>query len=74
MPNNRLTADAPGVVPDPVTGAMTPGKTLTKTYRLEGNTVRRVGYAAGAAWASGSDQEAHPAAEEKKDKKRKGKK
>ncbi len=71
---NVLTADAPAVMPDPVTGAMTPGKTLTKTYRLEGNTVRRVGYAAGAAWASGSDQEAHPAAEEKKDKKRKGKK
>ena len=37
-----LTADAPPVTPDPVTGAMVPSKTMTKTYRLEGNLVRRV--------------------------------
>ncbi len=37
-----LTADAPAVVPDPVTGAVTPSKTMVKTYRLEGNLVRRV--------------------------------
>jgi SH3-like domain-containing protein len=37
-----LAADAPPVVPDPVTGAIVPGKTITKTYRLEGNLVRRV--------------------------------
>ena len=37
-----LAADAPEVVPDPVTGAVAPGKTVTKTYRLEGNLVRRV--------------------------------
>jgi hypothetical protein len=30
------------VVPDPVTGAVVPGKTVLKTYRLEGNLVRRV--------------------------------
>lgn len=37
-----LAQDAPPVVPDPVTGAIVPGKTNTKTYRLEGNLVRRV--------------------------------
>ena len=37
-----LSGDAPPVVPDPVTGAMVPGKTIVKTYRLEGNLVRRV--------------------------------
>ena len=37
-----LAAEAPEVVPDPVTGAVVPGKTVTKTYRLEGNLVRRV--------------------------------
>jgi hypothetical protein len=30
------------VIPDPVTGAIAPGKTILKTYRLEGNLVRRV--------------------------------
>lgn len=39
----RVLADDSGVVtPDPVTGAIVPGKTLLKTYRLEGNLVRRV--------------------------------
>ena len=30
------------VVPDPVTGAIVPDKTILKTYRLEGNLVRRI--------------------------------
>jgi hypothetical protein len=37
-----LSDEAPAVVPDPVTGAIVPGKTILKTYRLEGNLVRRV--------------------------------
>jgi hypothetical protein len=37
-----LADDAGPVVPDPVTGAIVPGKTVLKTYRLEGNLVRRV--------------------------------
>jgi SH3-like domain-containing protein len=37
-----LADDAGPVVPDPITGAITPGKTILKTYRLEGNLVRRV--------------------------------
>lgn len=37
-----LPADAPAVAPDPTTGAITPGRTIEKTYRLEGNLVRRV--------------------------------
>jgi hypothetical protein len=59
-----LAADAPSVVPDPMTGVSTPGRTIAKTYRLVGNIVQRVvppGYH--------DDPEAHPAPEEKKDKK-----
>jgi SH3-like domain-containing protein len=37
-----LAEDAAAVVPDPVSGAIVPGKTVLKTYRLEGNLVRRV--------------------------------
>lgn len=37
-----LLADSPPVVPDPTTGAITPGKTITKAYRLEGNITRRM--------------------------------
>jgi SH3-like domain-containing protein len=37
-----LSDDAGPVIPDPVTGAIVPGKTILKTYRLEGNLVRRV--------------------------------
>ncbi len=37
-----LAAEAPPVLPDPVTGAIAPGKTVTKTYRLESNLVRRL--------------------------------
>jgi SH3-like domain-containing protein len=37
-----LAGDSDPVVPDPATGAIIPGKTILKTYRLEGNLVRRV--------------------------------
>jgi SH3-like domain-containing protein len=37
-----LADDAGPVIPDPATGAVVPGKTILKTYRLEGNLVRRV--------------------------------
>src|ERR1700733_3651534 len=37
-----LADDAGPVIPDPVTGAITPGMTILKTYRLESNLVRRV--------------------------------
>jgi hypothetical protein len=37
-----LSDQAGPVTPDPVTGAIVPGKTILKTYRLEGNLVRRV--------------------------------
>lgn len=66
-----LAADTAAVVPDPVTGEMKPGKTVAKTFRLEGNLVRRMGGAAGAPWAQGAELEAHPVVEEKKGKKRK---
>jgi hypothetical protein len=56
-----LAADAAAVVPDPGTGVIKPGRTIEKTYRLEGNLVRRV-----AAPGYKDDPEAHPVAEEKK--------
>jgi uncharacterized protein YgiM (DUF1202 family) len=59
-----LAADAGPVTPDPVTGMITPGRTIEKTYRLEGNIVRRV-----QAPSAADDPEAHPAPEEKQDKK-----
>jgi SH3-like domain-containing protein len=37
-----LSNEAGPVIPDPVTGAVVPGKTILKTYRLESNLVRRV--------------------------------
>lgn len=37
-----LSADSAPVVPDPTTGYIVPGQTIVKTYRLEGNLVRRV--------------------------------
>jgi hypothetical protein len=37
-----LAAEAPPVVPDPVTGAIVPAKTVKKTYRLESTLVRRL--------------------------------
>jgi SH3-like domain-containing protein len=39
---NVLSDQAGPVIPDPITGAIVPGKTILKTYRLEGNLVRRV--------------------------------
>jgi SH3-like domain-containing protein len=56
-----LAADAGPVVPDPETGMMTPGRTIEKTYRLEGNLVRRLAPA-----GSKDEPEAHPAPEAKK--------
>jgi SH3-like domain-containing protein len=58
-----LAADAGPVVPDAATGLVTPGRTLEKTYRLEGNLVRRVGVP-----GSKDEAEAHPVAEVKKGK------
>jgi hypothetical protein len=58
-----LAGDAGPVVPDPVTGMIKPGRTIAKTYRLEGNLVRRV-----AAPGYKDEPEAHPVAEVKKDK------
>ena len=58
-----LAAESPEVVPDPTTGAIVPGKTVLKTYRLEGNLVRRV-------LQSGvpAPMESHPVVEAKKPK------
>jgi SH3-like domain-containing protein len=50
-----LADDANPVIPDPVTGAIIPGKTVLKTYRLEGNLVRRV-----IAPGTTAPDEAHP--------------
>jgi hypothetical protein len=61
-----LAADAAAVVPDPVTGAIVPGKTFIKTYRLEGNITHRV-----LAPGEIAPQEARPRpVEEKKGKRR----
>ena len=63
-----LAADAPVPQPDPETGAMVPGKTVTRTYRMEGNFMHRI-------TPPGTEPEAvaHPVAEEKKDNKGKKK-
>jgi SH3-like domain-containing protein len=37
-----LAADAPMPAPDPVNGLIQPARTLSKTYRLVGNTIQRV--------------------------------
>jgi hypothetical protein len=61
-----LIADAPPVVPNPETGAIVPTKTVTKTFRLEGNLVRSV-----APIGAVPVPEAHPVVEtENKDKKK----
>jgi SH3-like domain-containing protein len=65
-----LAADAPSPAPDPETGLIVPGKTIAKTYRLEGNITRRISSGPG---ALSSEVEAHPAPEEKKEKKGKKK-
>jgi SH3-like domain-containing protein len=60
-----LAADAPAVTPA-ANGEITPTKTITKTYRLEGNLVRSV-----TPVGSVPEPEAHPVAEtDKKDKKK----
>jgi SH3-like domain-containing protein len=60
----RVLSDEAGpVIPDPVTGAIVPGKTTLKTYRLEGNLVRRV-IAPGT--STGGDARPAPATEKKK--------
>ena len=61
-----LSGDAATPVPDPSTGAVVPGKTITKTFRMEGNFMHRIGATAG-------ETEAHPVAEAKKEKKGKKK-
>jgi hypothetical protein len=64
-----LRADAPPVVPDPITGAIVPGATVTKAYRLEGNITRRMVPPQGVALP----ELAHPEpVEEKKGKKKAG--
>jgi SH3-like domain-containing protein len=65
---NVLSADAPQPVPDPKTGEIKPAKTVTKTYRLEGNICRRI-----LPPNTPAPDEAHPAPEPKKEKKGKGK-
>jgi SH3-like domain-containing protein len=58
----RVLSDESGpVIPDPVTGAIVPGKTIQKTYRLEGNLVRPVIQP-----GTPKGGEAHPAPQEKK--------
>ncbi len=61
-----LPADAPAVTPDPGTGAMIPSRTITRTYRMEGNFMHRI-------LQPGAPLEtaAHPVFEEKKERKRK---
>ena len=56
-----LAADATMPAPDPATGLITPGRLITKTYRLEGNLVRRI-----APPGSKDEPQAHPAPDEKK--------
>ena len=59
-----LPADVPTPTPDPQTGAMIPARTITRTYRMEGNFMHRM-------VPPGTQPEAvaHPVAEEKKDRK-----
>ena len=58
----RVLADDSGpVIPDPVTGAIVPRKTIEKTYRLEGNVARRI-----IAPGTPTGGEAHPEPVEKK--------
>lgn len=57
-----LAADAPMPQPDAESGVIKPAKTVTKTYRLEGNVVRLL-----QAPGTPAPQVAHPNAEAKKD-------
>lgn len=58
-----LAAEAPQPQPDATTGLVTPAKTITKTYRLEGNLCRRI-----LAPGTQGPAEAHPAPEPEKKK------
>jgi SH3-like domain-containing protein len=61
-----LPADAAPVIPDPETGAIVPGPTITKTYRLEGNILHRL-----LPPGTSPPDELHPVLEtDKKDKKK----
>lgn len=61
-----LPAGAAPVIPDPITGAIVPGPTITKTYRLEGNYVHRL-----LPPGTAAPDEAHPEpVEPRKDKKK----
>ncbi|HEY4010262.1 MAG TPA: SH3 domain-containing protein [Acidobacteriaceae bacterium] len=61
---NVLSGDAPQPMPDPKTGVIKPARTVTKTYRLEGNICRRL-----LPPNTPPPAEAHPAPEPKKEKK-----
>ena len=67
----KLLAADSSAAPDPATGEMKPGKTVTRTYRLEGNLVRRVGSTSAEAWSGPAEEVAHPLVEQKKAKKSK---
>lgn len=58
-----LAGDSPMPTADPTTGLFKPGRTLTKTYRLEANIVRRV-----LPPGSTAPEEAHPNPESEKKK------
>jgi hypothetical protein len=59
----KVLSDESGpVIPDPVTGAIVPEKTILKTYRLEGNLVRRLNPP-----GAPTGGEAHPEPEKKKE-------
>jgi SH3-like domain-containing protein len=58
-----LSDQAGPVIPDPVTGAIVPAKTILKTYRLESNLVRRV---IQPGTPTGGEARPAPAAEKKK--------
>ena len=62
-----LPADAPAVVPDSQTGELRAPRTVTKTYRLEGNLVRRI-----IAPGTTSEDLAHPVPIDEKKKKARG--
>jgi hypothetical protein len=57
------SATAPPVIPDPETGAIVSGPTITKTYRLEGNVLHRL-----LAPGEVAPEEAHPEPEVEKKK------
>ena len=65
-----MAASATIPQPDPETGTLTPGATVTKTYRLEGNITRRILQP-----GTPAPEEFHPTPEtDKKDKGKKKKK